>query len=72
MKTIYFLICGLFVGLLMAQINTYQMKQRITTLENDVKVCKQNNSLQEKFKHDQMYFNTYIYQTLIVNRGKAL
>lgn len=77
-------IIGVLIGVVVATTyNDYKHQQRISSLEEKVGILEQSskeqassqgeiNSLNQKFYQDQLYFNTYIYQTLIVNRGKPL
>lgn len=71
------------VALGLASYNIYNHQQRISSLEEKVELIEKSikeqassqeeiNSFNQKFYQDQLYFNTYIYQTLIVNRGKPL
>jgi len=79
----YWAIIMVWLVLLLTQVNTYFMNKRISSLEEKVELIEKSikeqassqeeiNSFNQKFYQDQLYFNTYIYQTLIVNRGKPL
>lgn len=77
-------ILGTLIGLVIAtSYKDYNHQERISFLEEKVEKLEQSskqqtssqeeiNSFNQKFYQDQLYFNTYIYQTLIVNRGKPL
>ena len=71
-KTTGAIIIGLIAIIAVSLYNDYKHNQRITSLESRVQELEKSRGEILSYKKDQIQFNTFMYQTLIVNRGKSL
>lgn len=67
-----FIIGGLIGTIIATSLLSIKSYQRINSLESRVQELEKSRGEILSYKKDQIQFNTFMYQTLIVNRGKAL